>query len=49
MRSFVCSALFIAVVLIGQQLVTRSSEANGLAGHPVPTSTAINAWLANVA
>jgi len=42
MRSFVCSALLIAIVLIGQQMVARSSEARGLS--PADTA-ALTQWM----
>jgi hypothetical protein len=36
MRSFIASALVIALVLIGQQWIARASEAQGLSpAHPV--------------
>lgn len=33
MRSFVCSALFIASLLVGQQWISKSSQAEGLTMH----------------
>lgn len=48
MRSFVCSALLIAAVLIGQQLVTRGSEASGFATSPAQASAvALDKWMGN--
>jgi len=52
MRSFVCSALIIASVLIGQQWVTRSSEAQGAFAPALAQVVAGNPgyakWMANV-
>ena len=49
MRSFIASALVIAAVLIGQQLVTRSSEARDVSpapAHSVTLATGAADWLA---
>lgn len=52
MRSFVCSALVIASVLIGQQWVTRSSEAQGAfapaSAQVVTGNPGFAKWMANV-
>ena len=52
MRSFVCSALFIASVLIGQQWVAKSSEAQGTfmpaSAHTVAVNAGYANWMANV-
>jgi hypothetical protein len=40
MRSFVTSALMIAIVLIGQQWVAKSSDAQGLSATPTAIGVA---------
>lgn len=51
MRSFVCSALFIASVLIGQQWIAKSSEAQSTFRPASAQAVAINPgyakWMAN--
>jgi hypothetical protein len=49
MRSFIASALIIAAILIGQQWVTRASEARSafsaeLSAHPA-AAQAMDAWM----
>ena len=51
MRSFICSALFIASVLIGQQLVAKSSEAQSafapVSVHAVAVNASYAKWMAD--
>jgi len=51
MRSFICSALIIASVLIGQQWVAKSSEAQGAMPLASAQIVAVNPgyakWMAN--
>jgi len=51
MRSFICSALIIASVLIGQQWVAKSSEAQGALPLASAQIVAVNPgyakWMAN--
>jgi len=52
MRSFICSALFIASVLIGQQWVAKASEAQSafapMSAHAVAVNAGYAQWMANV-
>ena len=52
MRSFICSALFIASVLIGQQWIAKSSEAQStfapMSAHSLAVNPGYANWMANV-